>query len=382
MRARPSRRTQLWAVLRKETLQTVHDKRLMMMLTFAPFLQLVVFGYVVDFKIDRLPTVVVDQDHSADSREHLRRLLADQTLLVKGRAETVGEAERGLRSGEASAVVVLPPLFAHDLARGETAQVQVLIDGSDPNRSTIAAATATRYFNLAGMEILRERLAARGVNEVSAPGLGLRTRVAFNPSLESPPYMIPGIMALLLIIVTCIVTAMGLAREREMGTLEQVLVTPIRPWVLLLGKMLPFVVIGCFDVLLALGVGTWLFDVPMRGSLLVVATAALLYLMTTLGAGLLISTVSRTQQQAFLGAFLFMLPAILLSGVMTPILGMPVWLRALTYVNPVRYFQEILRANLLAGAGFDLLWPRLLVLALFGVTLLTVASLRFRKRVA
>jgi ABC-2 type transport system permease protein len=382
MRARPSRRTQLLAVLRKETLQTVRDKRQMMMLIGAPLLQLLVFGYVVNFKLDRLPTVVVDQDRSAGSREHLRRLVADQTLLLRGHADTLDEAERGLRTGQTSAVVVLPPGFAHDVERGETAEVQVIIDGGDPNRSTLAAATALRYFTQAGREILRGRLASRGVNEVSTPGLELRSRIAFNPTLDSPPFMIPGIMALLLIIVTSIVTAMGLSREREMGTLEQVLVTPIRPSVLLLGKMLPFVVIGCFDVVLALTMGTWLFEVPLRGSLLVVAVATVFYLMTTLAAGLLISTVSRTQQQAFLGAVLFMLPAILLSGVMTPILAMPWWLRAFTYLNPVRYFAEILRANLLAGAGFDLLWPRLAILALFGLTLLTVATLRFRKRVS
>ena len=194
--------------------------------------------------------------------------------------------------------------------------------------------------------------------------------------------MIPGVMGLLLIVVTTIVTAMSLAREREMGTLEQVLVTPIRPSVLLLGKMLPFVFIGCFDVLFALTIGTWLFQVPVRGSLAIVALAAVLYLMTTLGVGLLVSTLSRTQQQSFLGGFLFAMPAILLSGVMTPIRAMPAWLQALTWVNPVRYFVEILRSCLLTGAGFDLLWPRLLALAGFGLTLLTVAALRFQKRVA
>jgi ABC-2 type transport system permease protein len=194
--------------------------------------------------------------------------------------------------------------------------------------------------------------------------------------------MIPGIMSMLLIVVTTIVTAMGLAREREMGTLEQVLVTPIRPWVLLVGKMLPFVAIGLFDVLFALAVGSWLFAMPLRGSLWIVALGASLYLMTTLGVGLLISTVSRTQQQAFLGGFLFAMPAMLLSGVMTPVASMPAWLRWVTWLNPLRYFVEVMRANLLTGAGLALLWPNLVVLAVFGLTLLTVASLQFQKRVA
>jgi ABC-2 type transport system permease protein len=189
-------------------------------------------------------------------------------------------------------------------------------------------------------------------------------------------------MAMLLIVVTTIVTAMGLAREREMGTLEQVLVTPIRPSVLLVGKMLPFVAIGIFDVLFALTLGAWLFEVPVRGSLWVLAVSSLCYLTSTLGVGLLISTVSRTQQQSFLGGFLFAMPAMLLSGAMTPIRSMPEWLQWLTYANPLRYFVEILRANMLTGAGFDLLWPRILILAGFGLVLLTVASLRFHKRVA
>jgi ABC-2 type transport system permease protein len=382
MRARPSRRTQLWAVLRKETVQTVHDRRLMFMLMFAPVLQLIVFGYAIDFKVDRLPTVIADLDRSPESREHARRLLADGTLLRVGGVDSAAEAEGALETGRASAAVILPTDFSRALARGETAEVQVLLDGTDPNRSNVAAAAVVRYFAEATEGILRERLAERGLAAPAVGSLTTEPRIWFNPTLDTPPFMIPGILAMLLVVVTTIVTAMGLAREREMGTLEQVLVTPIRPSVLLLGKMLPFVVIGCFDVLFALTVGAWLFDLPLRGNMAIVAVATLLYLMTTLGIGLLISTVSKTQQQSFLGGFLFAMPAILRSGVMTPIRAMPDWLQALTWANPLRYYAEIMRASLLTGAGVDLLWWRLLALALFGLSLLTVASLRFQKRVA
>ena len=190
-------------------------------------------------------------------------------------------------------------------------------------------------------------------------------------------------MTILLVISTTLVTAMGLAREREMGTLEQVLVTPIRPLFLLVGKMTPFMVIGCFDVLLVLTAGVWIFGVPLHGSLLLVATGTVLYVMCTLGIGLLISTVSRTQQQAFLAGFLFAMPAILLSGVMTPIRAMPLWLQVVTYFNPVRrYYIEVLRAVLLKGASLVDIWWRLLALFGFGLALLTVASLHFHKRVA
>jgi ABC-2 type transport system permease protein len=206
--------------------------------------------------------------------------------------------------------------------------------------------------------------------------------VSFNPSLKTAPYMIPGIAAMLLVVVTTIVTAMGLSREREQGTLEQVAVTPIRPAWLLGGKMTPFVFIGFFDVLLLVAAGTWIFGVPLRGNLAVLAVATLLYLGSTLGVGLLISTISSTQQQSFLGGFLFVLPAALLSGIMTPIDSMPAWMQWMTYANPLRYFQEIARANLMKGAGFADLWPQLAALLLFGAAIFGLATSRFRKRLA
>jgi ABC-2 type transport system permease protein len=230
-----------------------------------------------------------------------------------------------------------------------------------------------------GEALARERLEARGAR---AAQVEVVPRIAYNPGLDTPPFMVPGIAAMLLVIVTTIVTAMGLAREREMGTLEQVLVTPIRPILLLVGKMAPFVVIGLVDVALLLAVGTWLFDVPLRGNLLVVVVGTLLYLMTTLGVGLLVSTVSKSQQQSFLGGFLFALPAILLSGVMTPIRSMPGWLQALTFVNPVRYFAEVMRTTLLRGGGFADVWFQLAALAVLGGAILATATLRFHKRLA
>jgi ABC-2 type transport system permease protein len=193
---------------------------------------------------------------------------------------------------------------------------------------------------------------------------------------------VPGIAAMLLVVVTTIVTSMGLAREREMGTMEQVLVTPIRPLDLLVGKMAPFVVIGLVDVALLMSAGTWLFEVPLRGNLFGLLVGTLLYLMTTLGVGLLISTLSGSQQQAFLGGFLFVMPAILLSGVMTPIRAMPEWLQLLTYLNPLRYYAEVMRSTLLRGAGFVELWPQLAALAVFGAAVLAIANARFHKRLA
>ena len=377
--SRPSARVQLAAVFRKEVRQTVRDRRIMFMLIVAPLLQTVVFGFAVDFDVDRVPTLVVDRDGTAESRGHARRLLADGTLLRAGASRSPAEAERDLDAGDAAAAVILPRGLAADLAAGRSAEVQVVLDGTDPNRATVAGGAVSRYFGDLGEAMARERLAARGI---PAPAqIEVVPRIAFNPGLRTPPYMVPGIAALLLLIVTTIVTAMGLSREREMGTLEQVLVTPIRPILLLVGKMGPFVVIGLVDVALLLAVGTWLFDVPLRGPLAVVLVGTLLYLMTTLGVGLLISTLSTSQQQSFLGGFLFVLPAILLSGVMTPIRAMPGWLQAITWVNPVRYYAEVMRTVLLRGGGFADLWPQLLALALLGGGILVAATRRFRERI-
>ena len=375
----PSARVQLAAVFRKEIRQTVRDRRIMFMLIVAPLIQTVIFGFAVDFDVDRVPTVVVDPDQTSESRLHTRRLLADGTLLRAGSAGSAAEADRILDEGRAAAALILPPRFEADLAAGRPARVQVVIDGSDPNRATVAAGAASRYFGEQNEKLVRDRLAARGAPLPAQ--IEAVPRLAFNPGLKTPPYMVPGIAAMLLLIVTTIVTAMGLSREKEMGTLEQVLVTPIRPALLLVGKMAPYVVIGLVDVALLLAAGTWLFAVPLRGTLPVVLVGTLLYLMTTLGVGLLISTLSSTQQQSFLGGFLFVLPAILLSGVVTPIRSMPAWLRVVTYVNPVRYYAEVMRTTLVRGAGFAELWPQLLALAVLGGGVLVAATRRFRERI-
>jgi ABC-2 type transport system permease protein len=377
-RRRPPGMVQLRAVFRKEVLQTVRDRRILFMLVFAPLLQTIILGFAVDFDVDRVPTVVVDLDRSADSRTHARRLLADGTLLRAGTVPGTPEAERAVDDGRAAAAVILPARLGEDLLAGRPAEVQVVLDGTDPNRAMVASGAASRYFGEVGEDLARRAIAARGI---AAPAKILLTpRLAYNPSLRTAPYIVPGIAAMLLLIVTTIVTAMGLARERETGTLEQVLVTPIRPLYLLVGKMGPFVVIGLLDVMLLVSAGTWLFGVPIRGSLVVLLVGTLLYLLSTLGMGLLISTLSGTQQQSFLGGFLFMMPAILLSGVMTPIRGMPEWLQTITYVNPVRYYAEVMRGALLKAAGFADLWPQLAALTAFGVTILTIATLRFHKR--
>jgi len=376
--AAPSARVQLAAVFRKEVQQTVRDRRIMFMLIVAPLLQTIVFGFAVDFEVDRVRTVVVDPDRTADTREDARRLLADGTLLRAGEKSAAEDASRAIDQGEAAAALVFPRRAAADRISGRGEQIQVLLDGTDPNRTTVTSGAASRYFGELGERLARERVQAMGATPPAQ--LRLVPRVAFNPRLKTAPYMVPGIAAMLLVIVTTFTSAMGLAREREMGTLEQVLVTPIRPFALLVGKMAPFVVIGLFDVTLLVAIGSWLFDIPIRGQVPLLYLGTALYLMTTLGAGLLISTVSASQQQAFLGGFLFTIPAVLLSGLMTPILAMPAWLQPITLVNPIRWYAEIMRGVLLRGSGVvDLAVPLVALLAI-GAGILATATLRFHRR--
>jgi ABC-2 type transport system permease protein len=369
-------RRQLAAVFRKEVRQTIRDRRVMFLLIVAPFIQTVIFGFAVDFDVDRVPTVLVDQDRSDQSRLHARRVLADQTLRLVGEEAGVPEAERALDDGRAAAALVFTPGLADDLASQRPAEAQLLLDGGDPNRAMVASGAVSRYFGEVGERLIRDRLEAAG--RPAPAQVVLVPRVLYNPRLKSAPYIVPGIAGTLLVIVTTMVTAMGLSREREMGTMEQVLVTPIRPIWLLLGKLLPFLVIGIFDLLLLVAVGSWVFEVPLHGSPLVGATGVMLYVFSTLGVGLFISTISQNQQQAFLGSIIFMMPAILLSGVMTPIRGMPGWLQVVTWINPLRHFAEVMRGVLLRGAGFTDLWFQLASLAVLGVGVMALAVSRFR----
>jgi ABC-2 type transport system permease protein len=367
---------QLQAVILKEVRQTVRDKRMMALIVVAPLLQLIVLGYAVNLDIDRVPTVVVDHDRSVSSRRHLQALLADGTLVEVARTHDEETAQRYLEEGSASVVLIIPPGFDRALGRGEPAQVQVVLDGTNPNRSAVAGAAVQRYIAQTAMA----EGAALLAELPPIPSIDLATRVRYNPRLETAVFMVPGIAAVLLILITTIITSMGLAREREVGTLEQVMVTPLPPSVVILGKLIPFAVVGLVDFGLALTAGSYLFEVPLRGSLPFLFGVTALYLLSTLGTGLLISSASASQQQAFMLGFAIILPAILLSGIFTPVMAMPEWLQPVTYLNPVRYFAEVMRAVLLKSAGIEELWRQVLALAGFGTFFLVVSSMRFRKQ--
>jgi ABC-2 type transport system permease protein len=337
-------RTELFAFVRKELRQTFRDRRMAAMLVVAPLIQLVLLGYAVNLDVENIRTAVHDLDRTPASRELADRLLAEGTFLRNGDTE---HPTRPLEQGEAQVVIVIPAGFAEHLQHGRSTQVQVLVDGTDPIRAQVAVNASSQYLQQLNTALARDRLvelAAQQGQQPAWPAIRVEPRIYYNPRLKSPIYMVPGVAALTLLVVTTIVTAMGIAREREMGTIEQLLITPIRPIVLLLGKILPFAMIGLVVAGLVLAVGTHLFSVPVRGSLGAILVGTILYLLSTLGAGVFISTIARTQQQAILGGFFFLLPAILLSGFMSPIENMPAWIQPITWINPVRYYVELLRA--------------------------------------
>jgi ABC-2 type transport system permease protein len=352
----------LWAVILKELRQTVRDKRMMALLVAAPCVQLVLFGNAVQLDVDKVPTVLVDQDQSADSREHARRLYSDGTLAA---VHSSDDALRMLETGEAAVALYIPRHFARDHARHHQPRLQLVLDGSDPNRANVAANAVAAH--------LQDENDRRHQ-------LRVQSRVLFNPALSTSIYMVPGVSAMLLLLVTTVVSSMGLARERERGTLEQIQVTPLPGVLLILGKIIPFAAIGLLDFALAMVVGAYGFDMPMRGSFLLLLLATTLYLSNTLGAGLLIASLSSSQQQAFMGGFLFMLPAALLSGIMTPVRSMPGWLSPVTLINPLRHYAEILRAVLLRGASASELVVPLGALALLGLVICGLAGLTFRNQ--
>ncbi len=363
-------------VVKKELRQTLRDRRMVGSLVIAPVLQLVLCGYAINLDVDRVPTVVCDQDDTARSRGLVQQFLAAGTFRHRRTVEDPTAAQAALETGDAAVALIVPRGFSVRLARHDSPEVQVLVDGTDSTRAQVAANAARQFFQLHGVS------GPPAMAQASREAAVLTPRILYNPRLSTAVYMLPGILATLLLNVTAIAAAMALARERETGTLERILVTPIRPVVLLAGKCLPFILFGLVDVAAVLVLGSWVFDVPMRGSLAAVGLGSFLYLFSTLGFGIMLATLSSTQQQAMLGAFSFVLPAALLSGFMSPIDTMPRWLQPLTLLNPMRHFVEIARACLLKGAGAGDLARQLLSLTVLGTALLTVAVLRFRKRLA
>ena len=370
----------LLAIIRKEFIQLRRDPRLLMVVFVSPVVQLLLLGFAVSLDVRDVPSVVCDLDRSAASRELLDGFLNSGYFSVAARVERIGEIDRFLDRGEAAIAFVIPRGFANDLAGGRKASVQIIADGSESQSATIgvnyAAAITGRYSQRIVLDALVRR---RG----GGPGPAIvdpEVRVWYNPELRSRNFLVPGILALILMIMTTALGAVAVVREKEMGTMEQLIVTPIRPYQLIVGKLLPFVLIGLVDITVVLAVAKWGFLIPVRGSVPLLYALSLAYLLNTLGFGLFISTISRTQQQAMFSTILIVLPMMLLGGFVFPIENMPGVFRVLTYAVPIRYYFVIIRGIMLKGAGFAELWPQAAALAGIGVLVLALSVARFRKK--
>jgi ABC-2 type transport system permease protein len=356
-------------IVKKEFRQTLREPRMRMMVIAPPILQLIVFGFAVNLDVENSRIAWMDLDRTPQSRQLRANFDSSVYFQIVAEPENEAAVRNVLDHGEAVAVVRVLPGFARDLTRGKTAAVQVLIDGTNSNSASIVTGYASRI------------IGSFGLPSGQTQPIEARTRVWFNPELKSRYYFIPGVLMNIIAIITLMLTAMAVVREKEIGTMEQLMVTPIRPIELIIGKTLPFICIGLFDVFLATGVALLIFHLPFHGSVLTLIGAAIVFLMTTLGAGLFISTISRTQQQALMSSFFFFMPSFMFSGFTFPIRNMPQAVQWLTLINPQRYFLEILRGIFLKGEGFSMLWPQMLALFIIGVVVLGSSTLRFHKTI-
>jgi ABC-2 type transport system permease protein len=365
-------------LMRKEFIELRADPRLFGIVILAPILQLVMLGYAASTDVKDVPIVVVDQDRSAQSRDLISRFDASHNFVIVDALSSLRDVDTYLDSGRAWMALAIPAEYGERIRRGSPATIQVLADGTDANSTNVALGYAGTL--VAGYA--RELANAEGF--VSAdPLVSAQVRVWFNPQLESRYFMIPGILALVLLVVTTNLSSMALVRERELGTLEQLNVTPIARWELIAGKLLPYAVLGMVDVFLVIAVALGWFHVPLRGSLVLLLAMCLIYLLTTLGLGLFVSTISATQQQAMMTAsFFFLIPMVFLSGFVFPIENMPAAIQPVTYVIPLRYFLVILRGIFLKGVGLETFWREAAALLAWGIAILILATLRSSKRLA
>jgi ABC-2 type transport system permease protein len=367
-------------LVRKEFQELRMNPRLFGLVIIAPIIQLTMLGYAATTDVRNVPVVVADGDRSAASRELAARFDASPNFTVIDTVTTVDEIEPYLERGRASLALSIPAGYGEAIRAQQPVAVQVVADGTDSNSTTVALGYSSSLIGGYAQDLL-----AAGQQGASAgpPGIDARIRVWFNPQLESRHFMIPGVLALILLIVTANLASMAIVREKELGTLEQLNVTPLRRWELIVGKLLPYGVIALVDVLLVVAVAVLWFQIPLRGSFALLFGMSVLYVLCTLALGLFISTISDTQQQAMMTAtFFFLTPMIYLSGFIFPIENMPAVIQPFTYLIPLRYFLVIVRGIFLKGIGLDLLWPQAVALTLWGTGMLGLAVLRSRKRAA
>jgi ABC-2 type transport system permease protein len=376
-------------MIRKEFTQTLRNPRMRTMLFLPPLIQLLIYGFAVNLDVDTARVAWMDQDRTPESRELLSEFQGSGRFAIAAMPASESEMQDLLDRGRIDGVIRVLPGFARDIRRGRPTSVQVLLDGTNSNTASLVSAYAGQAIQRYAAEVMTQRQRAKLVAGTMSAGEALhpavpqvetRTRVWFNPDLKSRNYFVPGVVVNIIMLVTLSLTAMAIVREKEIGTMEQLMVTPIRPFELILGKTLPFVVIGFWDMILVVAASLLIFRVPFAGNFGLLCVAAFFFILTTLGAGLFLSTISRTQQQANMATFLLFQPFMMLSGFTFPIRNMPEAVQWFTYINPMRYFMEIVRGIFLKGSGLDTLWPNLVALAVLGVVVLWLSVQRFHKQ--
>lgn len=358
----------------KEFIQTFRNKKNWFLLFGAPILQLFMFGYVVTTDVTNISTAFYDLDKTQESRELARRLQASGYFNITHYPQSPGEIRDLLDRGKTLCAIQINERFAEDIAKKKPSQIQVIVDGTDSNTAMIAMNYTTKIISQYAVD-----LAAPSV-KAQLTKIDFRTRFWYNPDLKSRNYNVPGVIASIIMFVCLTLTSMSVVREREMGTIEQIMVSPIRPVELMIGKTAPFAVLALLDMTIVIVIAMLWFGITIKGSIFFLFIATLAYLLSILGIGLFISTVLKTQQQSMMATMFFAMPALLLSGFMFPIENMPVGFQYVTYLNPLTYFLIIIRGVFLKGSGFEVLWPELLSLLVLGVIIISLSALRFRKR--
>ena len=366
-------------MIRKEFIQVFRNSKMRAIVLVMPLVQSMVFGYAVTTDVRQVETAIYDQDQTPESRDLVDRFVHSGYFLVKTQIHSDREIDELIDYGKVAAIIRIPPDFSGKIAAGATATVQIIVDGTDSNTAGVVLNYAGNIVRSDALELLRKRTGSHGGEAV---GVNLQTRAWFNENLTSRNFYVPGVIAVIVMLVTLLLTSMSVVREKEMGTMEQIVVTPITPLEFILGKTMPSIILGFVNMIFVTLISVFWFDIPVRGSIITLFVANGFYLMTTIGIGLIISTLSETQQQAMMSTFFFYLPAVLLSGFMFPIANMPEVVQAVTYLNPLRYFLVIIRGIFLKGVGVAILWPQIFALLGLGTLVLTLAVKKFRKNLA
>ncbi len=372
--------SRIWSVMRKEFIQISRDPRTLAVTFVMPIMLLFLLGYAATNDVRNVPMAVLDQSASPQSRALLDAFRATGYFALNHEAYSEQDLARLIDGGQARTGLIIPPDFGDKVSRGEQVSVAFVIDGSDPTVAGGALSAATLLGQAQSVKLQVQRLSRQTMGGLPVTAVDMRSQVWYNPDMISAYFMIPGMIGMILQTMTTMLTSVAIVRERERGTIEQLIVTPIRPWELIVGKLLPYVVIAFGDALEVLIIGTLWFHVPIRGNIILLLGLAGLFVLTTLSIGLFISTIAHTQQEAMLLTYLTLLPTIFLSGFFFPIAAMPTILQWISAAIPLTYFLTIVRSILLKGVGVQLLWTETVMLAVLGVILMSIASTRFRKR--